>query len=93
MAHHNRSGRGTSRNPLPGEIFAARLAAGLSQTAAAELLHTGYIVWQQWESEDPLRNRRMHPAFWELFQIKAERIDPEFPKTFKAKLKELKEAK
>lgn len=48
------------------EIKSARLTAGLSQTAAAELVHTTCRVWQQWEAGD----RRMHPAFWELFLLK-----------------------
>jgi len=53
-------------NPAPAEIKAARLAAGLTQTAAAALLHTTCRVWQQWEAAD----RKMHPAFFELFQRK-----------------------
>jgi transcriptional regulator with XRE-family HTH domain len=50
----------------PAEIRAAREAAGLTQTAAGELLHTTCRAWQQWEAGD----RRMHPAMWELFCIK-----------------------
>jgi DNA-binding transcriptional regulator YiaG len=42
------------------------VAAGLSQTAAAEMLRTTCRTWQQWEAGD----RRMHPAFWELFRLK-----------------------
>lgn len=53
-------------NPSPQEIKAARDAAGLSQTAAAELVHSGLRTWQQWEAGD----RRMHPGLWELFQLK-----------------------
>jgi len=75
--HPNRSGKGTSRNPKPGEIRMARVAAGLSQTAAGELVHVNYQTWQQWESDAVLpggeknsTHRRMHPAFWELFNIK-----------------------
>lgn len=72
MANHpNRSGRGSSRNPKPKEIIALRLDAGLSQTAAAELIHTTCFKWQQWEAEEGTQTyRRMHPAFWELFKIK-----------------------
>ena len=44
-----------------------REAAGLSQTAAGALLHTTCRTWQQWEAGD----RRMHPAFWELFLLKS----------------------
>ena len=55
-----------SRNPLPIEIRAAREAAGLSQTIAAKVVHCGLRTWQQWEAGD----RKMHPAFWELFCLK-----------------------
>lgn len=66
--HPNRGPKGPSSNPTPAEVRAAREAAGLSQTAAGELLHTTCRTWQQWESGD----RRMHPAFWELFRLKAQ---------------------
>ena len=55
-----------TKNPLPIEIRAAREAAGITQTVAAELVHTTCRTWQQWEAGD----RKMHPAFWELFRIK-----------------------
>lgn len=64
--HPNRGPQGHSSNPTPDEIKAAREAAGLTQTAAGELVHTTCRGWQLWEAGD----RRMHPAFWELFQIK-----------------------
>lgn len=69
MSNHPNRGRAGSvaRNPEPVEIRAAREFAGLSQTAAAELIHTTCRTWQQWEAGD----RRMHPAFWELFRIKS----------------------
>jgi DNA-binding transcriptional regulator YiaG len=54
-------------SPYPAEIQAARKAAGLSQTAAAAMVHTTCRTWQQWEAGD----RKMHPAFWELFSIKS----------------------
>jgi DNA (cytosine-5)-methyltransferase 1 len=38
----------------------------LTQTRAAELVHGSLRGWQQWEAGD----RRMHPAFWELFLLK-----------------------
>jgi DNA-binding transcriptional regulator YiaG len=53
-------------NPTPEEIRFSREASGLTQTEAGKLLHTTCRTWQQWEAGD----RRMHPAFWELFQIK-----------------------
>ena len=62
-------------NPAAQEVKAAREAIravkGIGITAAqdwcAEQVHTTRRVWQQWESGD----RRMHPAFWELFRIKS----------------------
>lgn len=62
----NKSLKRPPGNPQPAEIKAAREAARLSQSASAELIHSGLRTWQQWESGD----RRMHPAFWELFRIK-----------------------
>lgn len=58
-----------ARNPTSAEIKALRETSGLSQTAAASLLHTTCRTWQQWEAGD----RRMHPAFWELFNIKSKK--------------------
>jgi DNA-binding transcriptional regulator YiaG len=69
MANHpNRSGRrdNPASNPSPKEIVEAREAAGLTQTEAGELIYSSLRTWQHWEMGD----RRMHPAFWELFQIK-----------------------
>jgi DNA-binding transcriptional regulator YiaG len=65
--HPNRGSGIPSRNPTPAEVVAARGAAGLSQTAAGALVHTPCRTWQQWEAGD----RRMHPAFWELFLLKS----------------------
>lgn len=69
-SHPNRSGAGPSRNPTPEEIRAARDALGLSQRAAAELIHGTERAWQDWEQG----LRRMHPGLWELFQIKCREL-------------------
>lgn len=72
--HPNRSKKNPSaaRNPTPAEIRAAREAAGLTQAQAAELVHTHLNSWQQWEADvGTPAHRRMHPAFWELFRLKA----------------------
>ena len=53
--------------PAPDEIRAAREAAGLTQFAAAALVHANLRSWQKWEAGE----RAMHPAFWELFLIKS----------------------
>lgn len=64
--HPNRGAKGPSANPTPAEVRSAREAAGLSQTAAAALIHCTLRGWQEWEAG----NRRMHPGLWELFRIK-----------------------
>lgn len=53
--------------PSPATIREARKQLGITQSAAAEMVHSTCRVWQQWESGD----RKMHPAFWELFKIKS----------------------
>lgn len=63
--------------PAPADVLAAREAIqarlGIGITAAqdwcAAAVHTKRRPWQQWEAGD----RAMHPAFWELFQIKTRR--------------------
>jgi len=54
-------------SPDPDAIRAAREAAGLTQAAAAALVHAGLRTWSHWEAGD----RRMPAATWELFCIKA----------------------
>lgn len=54
------------KSPSPEEIKAARKAAKLTQTQAADLTHVTTRGWQHWEAGD----REMHPAIWELFLIK-----------------------
>lgn len=53
-------------NPTPQEIRAAREAAHLTQTAAAELIYSKLRTWQDWEAG----KRKMHPGLFELFKIK-----------------------
>ncbi len=68
MTNHPNRGRAASaaRNPTPEEVRAVREACGLSQTEAAAVIHCTLRGWQEWEAG----NRRMHPAFWELFRLK-----------------------
>lgn len=70
--HPNRSRRTDTagRNPTPAEILEARQKADLSQEEAARLVHSVRNAWQQWEYGD----RKMHPAFWELFQRKVKEL-------------------
>ena len=64
-------------SPAPANVLAAReaiqarLGGGITaaQDWCAAALHTKRRPWQQWEAGD----RAMHPAFWELFQIKTRR--------------------
>ena len=48
-----------------------RESLGLSQTAAAAVIHSTLRAWQGWEAAagEP-GHRRMHPGLWELFRIK-----------------------
>lgn len=57
-------------SPSPVEVKQARAAAGLTQTEASQLVHAGLRSWMQWEAGD----RAMHPAFWELFLLKARKV-------------------
>lgn len=66
-SHPNRGPQGAASNPAPAAIRAARESAGLTQTAAAELVYAGLRGWQEWEAG----TRRMHPGLWELFRQKA----------------------
>lgn len=53
--------------PTPEEIRVARAAAKLTQTQAAALIYCTLRGWQDWEAG----KRQMHPAFFELFLLKA----------------------
>lgn len=83
--HPNRSkAPSESRNPTPKEVREARevvqerLGLGITeaQTLCAKQVHTTCRTWQQWETEEdiPTSHRRMHPAFWELFNIKKDKV-------------------
>jgi len=47
-------------------VRAARDAAGLTQTQAAELVHSTLRRWPEWEAG----KHRMHPGLFELFVLK-----------------------
>ena len=55
--------------PTPDAIRAAREAAGLTQTRAAELIYSTMRTWQDWEAG----KRAMHPGLFELFLLKAKK--------------------
>jgi putative transcriptional regulator len=58
------------KTPTPEQIRKARHQAGLSQTEAGALIHCALRTWQDWEAD----KRQMHPAMWELFQLKVRRL-------------------
>jgi putative transcriptional regulator len=59
-------GRFEAERPGPAVIRAARVAAGLTQTAAAQTVRASLRGWQQWEAGD----RAMPPGLFELFMLK-----------------------
>ena len=56
----------TAETPTPSEITALRVKAGIDKPVAASLIYKSLRTWQQYEAGD----RRMDPAFWELFCLK-----------------------
>lgn len=69
MGHPNRSTRAddaSERNPKPEEIREAREAARMTPKQAGELIYCTATRWQEWEAG----TKRMHPAFWELWNAK-----------------------
>lgn len=44
--------------------------ASLTQAEAAKLVYSSLNAWSKWERGE----RKMHPAIWELFQIKSYQI-------------------
>ena len=70
--HPNRKPGHRGQTPAPDDIRAAREAAGLTQAEAARVIYATQRAWQNWETAAGEReHRRMHPAFFELFKIKA----------------------
>jgi DNA-binding transcriptional regulator YiaG len=57
--------------PTPEEIRAARLATGLTQKQAGELVHVAPRTWKRWEhANGGPSGRKMSEATWELFRVK-----------------------
>lgn len=71
--HPNRSKRpdAAGSNPTPDEVAEARLAVRMTQTEAAALIYCTLRAWQDWESGA----RRMHPASWDLWRMRAAEPD------------------
>jgi DNA-binding transcriptional regulator YiaG len=64
--HPNRGAASACSNPPPAQIKAAREKFHLSRNDAADLVLSSVRSWEKWENGE----RRMHPAIWELFNIK-----------------------
>ena len=62
----NRQNRIRESNPTPEQIRAARLAAGLSQPEAGELILASKRSWENWEQG----RVKMHPGLFDYFLIK-----------------------
>lgn len=60
----------SEQSPAPDEIREARESAGLSVSAAAQIIYSSRRAWIEWEAG----RFPMHRAFFELFQIKAKEI-------------------
>jgi len=75
--HPNRSkrNRSSSANPTPAQVIAAREAAGLTQSQAAEKIGGTLRAWQAYEDAGE-NGRRMHPGLFELFLIKTGQPKP-----------------
>jgi DNA-binding transcriptional regulator YiaG len=61
--------------PTPEQIRKAREKAKMTQAEAAALIYYKWRTWDRWEKgEREGKGKRtcvMHPALWELWQIKA----------------------
>ena len=55
-----------SQSPVAAAIRDARIAAGLTQSEAAETARVSLRTWQHWEAGD----RAMPPGLFELFMLK-----------------------
>ena len=67
------------KQPTPADVKSARIAAGLTQTRAAAVIHKKLLAWQRYESGD----RAMDAAYWELFLIKTGQADTERERNFR----------
>ena len=59
------------KQPTPADVKSARIAAGLTQTRAAAVIHKKLLAWQRYESG----NRKMDAAYYELFLIKTGQLE------------------
>lgn len=64
--HRRAMTRQKQASPTPAAIRKARIAAGLTQTEAAQTVQASLRGWQQWEAGD----RAMPPGLFELFMLK-----------------------
>ncbi|MGF3026490.1 helix-turn-helix domain-containing protein [Methylobacterium aquaticum] len=56
--------------PTHDEVKAARIAAGLTQQQAADLVGVTLSAWQRWETPPEMSSaRRISPAAWRSFRV------------------------
>ena len=60
------------QSPTPTEISDLLESCGKTQEAVALLLHVNGRTVRQWKAGD----RKMHPAFWELLNLKLKSDNP-----------------
>ena len=56
--------------PTPAQVRAAREAGRMTLAEAGAVVHVHGETWRNWERPDSAQARHMHPAFWELFNLK-----------------------
>lgn len=96
MSHANRSKKNPTlgQTPTSSQVLAAREAAGLTQTAAGELIYSTLRAWQNYEMEEGYeRHRRMHPQLFEAFLIKTGKMPKAFYEALIAKAEAKNEEK
>lgn len=54
-------------SPTPAEIKSARIAAGKTQSEAAQIVGVTLRAWQNWESGISANQRKMRPFYFETF--------------------------
>lgn len=74
MPHGSRDRKRTAAaTPAPAEVRAAREAAGHTPKEAAAAIYGTTKAWVEWETDTP-GARRIHPAFFQLYQLKTGQV-------------------
>lgn len=74
MPHGSRDRKRTAAaTPAPAEVRAARAAAKHDVKQAATVIYGTAKAWEEWETDAP-GARRIHPAFFQLYQLKTGQV-------------------